>query len=481
MSAFWGIEKIGIKINPNLNETQQMFFISGYTLLVVFSIVLPLFLLLVYKLASERKKVIHLLNNQAADLEKKNQDLENEIIVRQETTESLRKLSLAIEQSPVSVMITDLNGTIEYVNPRFIESTGYTLVETLGKKPNFLKSGKTSKSLYEELWITILAGKIWSGEILNKKKNGDFIWESISISPMINEEKKLTHFISVMEDITQKKHSEEKLIRYQKDLENMAAARTAELSAAKQQAENANQAKSEFLANITHELRTPMHAILRSAEKGRDRFDSDSQERKLQRFTQIFDSGHRLLSLINDILDLSKLEAQKMHFNMNDTDLKEVVNAAINVLIEFIPDDKIRFEGTSLDMRAQFDDNKILQVVLNLLSNALKFTPPDKHITLAYSETLLPGRRGDDPNQPGICLKVIDEGIGIPAEDLESIFDKFTQSSKTKTKAGGTGLGLAICKEIVSSHRGLIYAEQNPEGGSIFTLQLLKQQLKMKP
>jgi len=145
-----------------------------------------------------------------------NEDLEKRV---DERTAALRKLSEAIEQSPVTVLITDKNGTIEYVNPTFSDVTGYSAKEAVGQNPRILKSGNFSNSFYKDLWDTILSGRTWKGELLNRKKNGEDFWENVSISAIKNEQGEITHFVAVKEDITQKKHMEEDLKRNVEELE----------------------------------------------------------------------------------------------------------------------------------------------------------------------------------------------------------------------------------------------------------------------
>jgi signal transduction histidine kinase len=245
---------------------------------------------------------------------------------------------------------------------------------------------------------------------------------------------------------------------------------------AKQAADEANAAKSLFLANISHELRTPMHAILSFSELGRDRAQTALPDKLRKYFERINSSGESLLALLNDLLDLSKLEAGKMVIEQSQEDLRSL---ATDVLMEFEPliNSKrldVRLIPGESDTVAQVDRNRIGQVLRNLLSNALKFTPDGGRITLVLIAGELPaGRRtGDSGAIPAIVLEVSDTGVGIPQGELEAIFDHFVQSSRTRSSAGGTGLGLAICKEIVSAHRGELSAHNNAEGGATFVMKL---------
>ncbi len=280
------------------------------------------------------------------------------------------------------------------------------------------------------------------------------------------------NYLRLQEEMSERREIEKELKRYEEQLEAMVAKRTEALHLAKQEAELANNAKSEFLANITHELRTPLHAILSASQKGVKWIDKDDREKKIQRFSQIKEYGERLLALVSDLLDLSKLEAKKTSYHMQKADLKTTVNTALQILGELTSKRTIHFFEEGVDTIAWFDDTRMLQVILNLLSNAFKFSPEHANISIVFGNADLTNEQYVHHEMPMLSLQIIDEGIGIPQEELESIFDPFTQSSKTKTKAGGTGLGLAICKEIVEAHQGNIWAEHNPAGGSIFTLQL---------
>lgn len=241
--------------------------------------------------------------------------------------------------------------------------------------------------------------------------------------------------------------------------------KTADLQAAKNAAEDANFSKSHFLANMSHELRTPMHAILSFAHMGEKKTTSATPEQLELYFNNIAVSGKRLLTLLNDLLDLSKLESRKSYFKLHGNDLRSIINIA---KIEF--DDllnkkelKLLVIDSNTETSAWFDADKMLQVIRNLLSNAIKFSHPEGTITISFEL---------DEMEDTLSMLIADEGIGIPADELSLVFDKFIQSSKTDSGAGGTGLGLAICKEILKIHGGTIQALNSSTDGATFKFTL---------
>ncbi len=246
------------------------------------------------------------------------------------------------------------------------------------------------------------------------------------------------------------------------DIETLRQAE-ASLQEALKDAESANAAKTEFLANMSHEIRTPLHGILCFAGFGRKRAHTSPPEKLEEYFSKIGVSGDRLLELVNDLLDLSKLEAGKMNLEPKWQDVERVIAGVVDEMDSLLAerDIEVVFDRPSAKIEAEIDATRMMQVIRNLLSNAVKFTPVGStvHLTLTKQAS-------------GYSVTVRDHGPGIPEGELESIFDKFVQSTKTKSGAGGTGLGLSIVQEIVAGHGGRVYARNHAEGGAIFTVEI---------
>ncbi len=235
----------------------------------------------------------------------------------------------------------------------------------------------------------------------------------------------------------------------------------------KNKAEEANQAKSNFLLSISHELRTPMHAILNFAEMGRKKINKESSEKLSLYFSRIEENGERLLRLINGILDLTRLEAGNVQFNFSHGNIRYCLDDSLNLLGSLVEQKNLQIEIEQKTDKAigVFDQLQISHVFINLISNAIKFTPNGKKITFVIEKKVSP--QGDDKSKC-FYISIINEGSSIPENELKIIFDKFIQSSKVSPGMGGSGIGLAICREIISKHNGSIWAE-NTNNGVSFT------------
>jgi signal transduction histidine kinase len=302
---------------------------------------------------------------------------------------------------------------------------------------------------------------------------GGMIWFELSIARKATPPGQAQRLIVLSRNITEYKRIESELKQHRDHLQEMVDERTSEADHARWEAEQANQAKSMFLANMSHELRTPMHAVLSFATVGIER-SKDAEGAAMEKchhyFERISQSGNRLLSLLNDLLDLSKLEAGKMELDIHTYHLRGLVCEACDEMATLAENKGMTFDFSQVpaEMEINCDRMRIGQVLSNLLSNAIKFSPAIGTLHINATRVSLPGQ-GE-----GVAVRVQDEGVGIPPEELKSIFDNFRQSSRTASNAGGTGLGLSISREIVELHGGTIHAENNPESGAalIFTLPL---------
>ncbi len=389
------------------------------------------------------------VRERTSEVEAANRELQKEMEERLRTSEEVRKLSQAVTQSPVSVLITDPNGTIEYINPKFTKVTGYSPEEAIGQTPRLLKSGRQSKEFYEELWQTIKAKREWHGEFCNLKKNKEIFWESTSISSILDAQGEISHFVAVKEDITEKKCIAQ------------------ELEQAKEQAERANKAKSQFLANMSHEIRTPMNAIIGMSHLLRQAGLPAKEKNFVQKISA---ASNTLLRLIDDILDFSKIEADRLElenlpFNLDDvlTNLSDLVGLkaqekGLELVLAKSRDVPIVLVGDAL---------RLGQVLTNLTNNAIKFTESGEVIIKIDVMT-----EADETVTLRFAIK--DTGIGLSKEQLNGLFQPFTQADGSTTrKYGGTGLGLAICKKLVQGMRGKIWVESKHQMGSTFSFTAL--------
>ncbi|MFO7789688.1 MAG: PAS domain S-box protein [Bacteroidales bacterium] len=354
----------------------------------------------------------------------------------------LRLLSRAVEQNPVAIEITDQNGNIEYVNPVFSSITGYKAKEAIGNNPKILNSGYHSKQYFKNLWDTILSGQEWTGVLKNKKKNGELYWEEAVISPIVNEQGNITHFVAVKEDITEKKKMHEDLV------------------AAKEKAEESDRLKSSFLANMSHEIRTPMNGILGFTDLLKD---PNLSEEQIKTYVEIIQrSGRRMLNTVNDIIEVSKIETGQIDVNYHNVNVYKEISGLVDF---FQPECKNKGLKLILENEAPdkppvivTDENKLISIITNLIKNAIKYT--DKgHIKIGY-----------DIKDGYLSCYVKDTGIGIPEEKQAFIFDRFTRLEVVDKKAlQGSGLGLSITKSYVEILGGNISVKSEPEKGSVFS------------
>lgn len=465
-----------------------------------------------------------------------------------------------IDQSPAIVAITDLEGNLEYVNPKFTEVTGYSFDEVIGRNPSVLKSGTFDEKVYSELWERIVSGKEWTGDIQNKRKDGSLYWEKALITPIKSSSGAVNSYLKIAEDITAQREAEEKLKiseeRYRSVIDNVnmgiaiidrdmrvltvnkqmqqwfpqidvdenptcytvlsampqesmcphcptfqsfkdgqvheavidavisgrvvtyrlvscpirdeagIVASVAELveditdqRKAHLKLKKAFEIQSEFTAMVSHELRTPLTAIKESIAIVYDGITGEINDEQREFLGLAKTNVDRLSRLINEVLDFQKLEAGKVPFNMQLQNIASVIKGVEEIMVPIVRDKDL---DLLLDIDrcprvVVFDSDRIIQVLTNLVNNAVKFTDKGSITIGAY--------RVEDK----ILISVKDTGIGIKEEDMPRLFKKFEQLSKGHGRqTGGTGLGLAISYQIVKQHNGQLWAESEYGKGTTF-------------
>lgn len=370
---------------------------------------------------------------------------------RRRNEESLRIAATAFDIHE-GIIITDKDGTIIRCNHAFMRITGYTEEEVIGNNPRLFKSGKQDDLFYQQLWSDIKIKGQWTGEIWNKRKNGEIFPQHVSITAVKDAAGITSHYVGSFLDIS-------KTVKQQQELETKAS----ELEIARDKAESASKAKSEFLATMSHEIRTPMNGVLGMAQLLSDTTLNKQQQQYLQ---TIQNSGHNLLEIINDVLDFSKIEAQKMELEVVPFNLQNISFEAADLLVAKAQEKNIELLF-NIDPQCPHDvvgdPVKLRQVLINILGNAIKFT--DKgHVLLEISCTEI------EDNSVDIFFKITDTGIGISQEQQQLLFQPFTQAdSSTTRKFGGTGLGLSICYRLIEMMDGDINIESEIDKGSVFS------------
>jgi PAS domain S-box-containing protein len=549
---------------------------------------------------------------------------------RKAVMDQLRLQSGALEAAANAILITDSNGVIEWTNSAFTKLSGYLPDEVIGKTPKILKSGVHPPHFFKELWETVKDGRVWHGEVVNKRKDGQLYTEEQTITPLTDENDKITHFITIKLDISERKAAEESLAQKSLELEvsaefertqskvmtlfnsysdtaeifdNMLAIladshgfqisavylfdewhgslncvasyglptgfnrnfevgsgivgqaaksgrqmlieateempfkietglfeidpkslvlnpitysnkmlavlvlssikkvtpnelqfierlssqigislnnqnqykhlkalseqlkqRGNEISQKNAALEQSNRLKTEFLANMSHELRTPLNAIIGFSEVIKDKLLGDLNDEQEDYVKEIFDSANHLLSLINDILDLSKIEAGKMSVTLELVNLSELLRNSLSIIKEKAHAKKIILK-LDVDEEADFvevDSRKFKQIIFNLLSNAVKFTPDGGEVRVTATR-----------QEKELLLEVQDTGIGIEADQIKLLFQPFIQLDGSLARQfEGTGLGLAMVKRLVELHHGTVNVTSEIDKGSCFSVRL---------
>ena len=360
---------------------------------------------------------------------------------RKKTEKQLELLNRAIEQSPVTVMITDKEGKIEYVNPNFAETTGYSYEEILGQNPRLLQSGEQSDEFYTNLWETILSGKNWIGEIKNKKKDGVFYDESVVISPINSVDRGISHFVAVKTDITQRKTLMLDLIK------------------AKEQSEESDKLKTAFLNNISHEIRTPFNGILGFLSMLQWENLSVNERNEYHGF--INKSAKRLMNTINEIVEIAQIQTGQTKLALSETKISVLISELTDIFKNDVENQGLIFsisnELSEMEDSLISDYSKLRSILSKIIDNALKFT-------ITGSITIYIRIKGDY-----LQFIISDTGIGIAENKQLTIFDRFIQADISSTrKFDGPGLGLSISKAYAEMLGGNIEVESEEGRGSSF-------------
>jgi len=357
---------------------------------------------------------------------------------------NLRKLSEAVEQSPNSVIITDADGKIEYINNRFTQLVGLELNEINGKSFSALNLLNIDATEYEKLGKIIKKGGEWKREVGIKSMGGGFYWLIATGAPIKNPENVVTHFLLIMEDITQRKLFEEELIR------------------AKEEAENADRVKTEFLAQMSHEIRTPLNIILNYNSLIKFEVEDYIEEELKMAFSSVERASKRLVRTIDLILNMAEVQSKSYHVKFKKIDIYDTI---LGLIFEFesLAKDKgvLLLHKKSTELTEIFaDEYTLTQIFQNLIDNALKYTIKGSVELSVYSKY---------PNI--ICIDVKDTGIGISEEYLPKLFSPFSQEDTGYTRRfEGNGLGLALVKNYVELNNGTIEVKSEKGKGTTFTV-----------
>ncbi len=510
-----------------------------------------------------------------------------DITEQRRAEEALRKLSRAVEQSPSTVLITDTRGTIEYVNPRFTELTGYSREEALGQNPRMLKTDHTTPEEYRGMWSTIRSGRVWRGEFLNRKKNGELYWEEALISPITNSAGEVTHFVAIKRDITEQKAAEAERGRLVAQLQDTnarltevnvqarASAEEAEMRAAELDttissmadgvvicgreteiirmnrsaeemlglslnerdlplaerwkvlrietadgepirveeipaskalhgetsrgivivAKNSDgqrrwlsvsaaplwsavgkvagavetftdvtelhmlqEQQRDILRAVSHDLRNPLTSVLGQAQLlQRTMTKAGLDSRLVGSAEAIVTSAKRMNAMIGDLTDAIWIESGQLHLDMLPTNLPSLVFDLLHRSSGALDTARVTVEMPEVLPQVQADPNRLERVLVNLISNALKYSDPETEVTVRAREI-----------SETVEVTVADTGAGISQDDLPHLFERFYRSKGAARKTSGLGLGLYITRMLVEAHGGRIWAESEPGRGSEF-------------
>jgi PAS domain S-box-containing protein len=382
-----------------------------------------------------------------------------DITERKRSEDELRKslrevndLKTALDEHAI-VAMTDPQGRITFVNDKFCAISKYSRQELLGQDHRVINSGFHSKEFIGDLWTTITHGKVWHGEIKNRAKDGTFYWVDTTIVPFLGELGKPRQYVAIRADITERKRAEEEIHQLNAELEERVVTRTLELG-------RASLAKDRFLASMSHELRTPLNAVIGftgTLLMGLPGPLTGEQKRQL---TTIRSSAEHQLSLINDLLDLAKIESGKVELNLEPIECKGVIDEVAETLRPLAEKKGLEFDvNAPKEITINTDRRAFSQILINLINNAIKFTPSGKILVELQSKN------------GATKISVLDTGIGIDPNDQVKLFDAFARLERGgMSRQEGTGLGLHLSQQLAALLGGRITFESQRGTGSVFTL-----------
>ena len=366
------------------------------------------------------------------------------ITEQKNAAQEIKKLSTVIEQSPLSIIITDIDGKIEYVNRAFLAKSGYTFKEIIGENPRILKSGQTPKETYDDLWKTVSSGMVWKGNLINKMKDGSIYTEIAVIFPIFGDDGKVIRFAAIKRDVSLEKEIEKELL------------------VEKRRAEEANRLKTGILTNMSHELRTPLNGIL-----GFSTLISDSGDlAEIREMTQyIQESGQRLLRTLNMVIEISAMESGNFEPDYHEIDLNDIIRKIVREFKEEAEKKsiEIKFDDPMASFTMVSDLKFTHGAIENLVDNAVKFTN-EGWVSISAEEL-----EEDDLNY--VVINIGDTGIGISEKNQKVIFEDFQQESMGYNRVyEGTGLGLSLAKKYVELLGGFIKLKSKVGEGSTFSI-----------
>ncbi|MGE0018893.1 MAG: MASE1 domain-containing protein [Draconibacterium sp.] len=376
--------------------------------------------------------------------------------------ESLIKYQTLLENLPQKIFVKNAELNFVSCNENFAKELNIPASEIAGKSDYDFFPKKLAEKYRKEDADFLVMGKPFETEICEERA-GETFWTQVIKIPVKDKNGVLVGVQGIFWDITDRKHAELELENYRKHLENMVEERTTELEIAKERAESADQLKSAFLATMSHELRTPLNSIIGFTGMLLQELPGplNDEQKKQLRMTQ--KSGRHLLSLINDILDLSKIEAGQLKLSTNRFKIADVVQNVIDISQPFAQSKNLILTSVvDSELKEVISDQiRVQQIIINLVNNALKFTEKGAVTVNVFKQN------------NNFVVQVKDTGIGIEANQLKTLFKPFIQiDSGIARKHDGTGLGLSISKKLVTMLGGKISVESEPEKGSTFTVEL---------